>query len=379
LGSGRLTSDSGVPFLLTPVPEPPTLILITAGIFGAAMLRKRYAPFPVFTLTVVLGSISAITSNAITIDTVPVGNPGNAADDNGLGSVGYRFRIGKYEITNAQYVEFLNAVAASDPLELYKPSMTSRSEGGIVRSGSDGSYTYSVKPTIEGGLAFGFDDHVYADWPVDAITWYDAIRFVNWLHNGQGSGDTESGAYTILGGTPTPSNGESITRNPEAKWWLPNLDEWHKAAYYDPAAQIYYDYPMGSDNIPDNFPPPYDTGNSANVGMDPFPGWTWTLPYTEVGSYRLSSSPYGTFDQGGNVKEWNEDVVAQAYRAVRGGSWGFPYGELHADNVNFFLPFGSAGFRVASVIPEPSAILLIVTCALCLIPICVRKRTHGEL
>ena len=27
---------------------------------------------------------------------------------------------------------------------------------------------------------------------------------------------------------------------------------------------------------------------------------------TDVGAYTLSASPYGTFDQGGNVSEWNE-------------------------------------------------------------------------
>ena len=40
------------------------------------------------------------------------------------------------------------------------------------------------------------------------VTWYDTIRFANWLNNGQGTGDTETGAYTLLGGTPTPSNGQ---------------------------------------------------------------------------------------------------------------------------------------------------------------------------
>ena len=33
--------------------------------------------------------------------------------------------------------------------------------------------------------------------PVNYVSWYDAIRFANWLNNGQGSGDTETGAYTL--------------------------------------------------------------------------------------------------------------------------------------------------------------------------------------
>ena len=33
------------------------------------------------------------------------------------------------------------------------------------------------------------------------MSWYDAARFTNWLHNGQGSGSTETGAYTLNGAT----------------------------------------------------------------------------------------------------------------------------------------------------------------------------------
>ena len=53
----------------------------------------------------------------ITIETVPVGNPGNADDVvtgfGFYGAVDYVYNIGKYEVTAAQYTEFLNAVQAS--------------------------------------------------------------------------------------------------------------------------------------------------------------------------------------------------------------------------------------------------------------------------
>jgi len=167
----------------------------------------------------------------ITIDTVPVGNLGNSADTTGFGAVSYRYNIGTTEVTNAQYAEFLNEKAKSDPLGLYNTSMGS-GIGGITRSGSNGSYSYS---TISGR----------EDMPVSYVSWYDSIRFANWLHNGQGSGDTETGAYTILGGTATPSNGLSITRNPGAQWWLTSEDEWYKAAYHknDGDTASYFEYP----------------------------------------------------------------------------------------------------------------------------------------
>ncbi len=59
------------------------------------------------------------------------------------------------------------------------------------------------------------------------VSFFDAMRFTNWLHNGQGSGDTESGAYTIGSGTDE-------VRSANAKYWIPSEDEWYKAAYYDP-------------------------------------------------------------------------------------------------------------------------------------------------
>jgi hypothetical protein len=59
----------------------------------------------------------ATTACAVTIEVVPVGNPGNAPDARyvsaawGDGAVGYGYSIGKYEVTAGQYCDFLNAVA----------------------------------------------------------------------------------------------------------------------------------------------------------------------------------------------------------------------------------------------------------------------------
>ena len=103
-----------------------------------------------------------------------------------VGAVAYNYRIGTTEVTNSQYAEFLNAKAASDPFGLYNTFMSDGlNYGGITKSGPSGSYTYA---TIAGR----------GDMPVNWVTWYDSIRFANWLHNGQGSGDTETGAYTLL-------------------------------------------------------------------------------------------------------------------------------------------------------------------------------------
>jgi hypothetical protein len=50
--------------------------------------------------------------------------------------------------------------------------------------------------------------------PVVYVTWYNAIRFANWMHNGQGSGDTETGTSTLgdlSSPNAVPPNGATIT------------------------------------------------------------------------------------------------------------------------------------------------------------------------
>ena len=112
-------------------------------------------------------------ASAVTMEWVTVGNTGNACDTQAqgcFGAVSYRYRISKYEVTNAQYAEFLNAVAATDPKELYDTSMGS-GFGGITRSGSSGSFTYSAIVGRENK-------------PVNFVSFYDSLRFSNWLDNG---------------------------------------------------------------------------------------------------------------------------------------------------------------------------------------------------
>lgn len=316
-------------------------------------------------------------AQAITIPTVPIGNPGNPNDfafgfNDAFGGVAYEYRIGKTEVTNDQYVAFLNAVAATDTYQLFSGSMTSAPEGGITRSGSPGSYTYAVKPPALNGT------YIYGNKPVVYVSWYDAIRFANWLHNGQGGpGTTEHGAYTLSGGA-TPSNGNSVTRNPDAKWWLPSEDEWYKAAYHrnDGVTSNYWLYPTGF--APNNNPPSADTGQSAtyfftNGNIDP------NFPLTDAGAYTLSDSAYGTFDQAGNVWEWNEAFFSDdsfGIRTLRGGAWNSQFATvmLSSNRISGLAQSGNGtfGFRVARLaIPEPSAGCLI---ALGTLGLLLRKR-----
>lgn len=274
-------------------------------------------------------------ASAVDFEWVPVGDPGNACEQQSFGCYGavdYIYRIATHEVTNAQYAEFLNAKAASDPLGLYNPNMAT--SGGITRSGSDGNYTYSAIPGRE-------------DMPVNRVSYFDTLRFVNWLHNGQGDGDTETGAYTLLGGTPTPSN-PLVQRNSGAQIFLPSDEEWYKAAFYDTSAGYFLDFPTATGtgivcNTPTATP---DTANCGNaVGG-----------FTAVGSYPGTPGPNGTFDQGGNASEWTDgDVGVLENRTIRGGRYHSPAEDLGADDVNnldYDDPWYESawvGFRVASL------------------------------
>jgi sulfatase modifying factor 1 len=264
-----------------------------------------------------------------------VGRPGNACDQQPwgcFGSVDYFYRVAQHEVTNGQYVEFLNAKAASDPHGLYNPNMAT-GNGGITRSGSDGSYSYSA---IAGRGAM----------PVNFVSVFDAMRFVNWVHNGQGDGDTEAGAYTM----PTSQFGLPPARNFGAGVFLLSNDEWHKAAYYDADAGVFFDYPAGSDTVV-TCSAPTSLPNRANCGGV-------VGGFTPVGSYPGSPSPSDTFDQAGNVQEWTETEVEDIETwFIRGGSslMSVVFNEAsHQDDDYPDRENGGIGFRVATLADDPA-------------------------
>jgi formylglycine-generating enzyme required for sulfatase activity len=318
------------------------------------MAGKEAEMKPLHILTTVLAAAGAGVAQAqaaVLIETVTVGNPGNAGDpiefQGSFGAVDHVFRIGKYEVTTGQYAAFLNAVAATDPYGLYDTRMWSHAQGcKIERTGAPGSFAYSVAPD-------------WANRPVNFISWGDAARFANWLHNGQPTGSpdlttTEDGSY-FLNGKQSDFELESVVREPDATWVIPTENEWYKAAYHknDGATGNYFSLPTGTNAAASNDLVDPDPGNNATFQRSPGADFTIGAPYfrTEVGAHENSESPYGTFDQGGNVLEFNETVPENDIRGIRGGSW------FWGDISKFSRPvdmhssdeFSDLGFRVARV------------------------------
>ncbi|MFG0327396.1 MAG: SUMF1/EgtB/PvdO family nonheme iron enzyme [Phycisphaerales bacterium JB037] len=296
--------------------------------------------------------LATSTRAQIEIEWVTVRDAGNPADAIGFGAVGYDYRIGRHEVTNAQYAAFLNAVAASDPHGLYQDAMGTNLRGGITRTGIDGSYVYSVKANM-------------GDKPVIFVSWYDAARFCNWMTNGQGSGSTELGVYTFTGTFSI----SAITRaflDPDAptnpnEVFIPTENEWHKAAYHHPAAQGgdadgYWRYATASNSIPavatatiigDVANPGPNVANYAAGAV-----WNGVSNVTTAGSAGAASF-YGAFDMSGNVSEWTEGLPG-GLRDIRGGSWNTSSFELRSDASEPEFPaveLRDLGFRVASPLP----------------------------
>jgi formylglycine-generating enzyme required for sulfatase activity len=115
---------------------------------------------------------------------VRVENSGNSADGS-YGAVSYNYRIGKFEVTNDEYVEFLNATARDDhdagslyydssvDRALYEPMMeTEAPNNGISRNATFPDYYYASLRGMNKK-------------PVVFVSYIDAARYANWLHNGK--------------------------------------------------------------------------------------------------------------------------------------------------------------------------------------------------
>jgi sulfatase modifying factor 1 len=293
-------------------------------------------------------------TNEFEIDFVTIGNPGNAPDTTGnpnpAGSVSTRYRIGKYEISE-QMVDKANSL-------------------GIL------------------GIA---KDSRGADKPATSVTWNEAARFVNWLNISSGS----SPAYKFSSQPGEPGynatdniqvwtssdagyNSTNLYRNSLAKYFLPSVDEWYKAAFYDPANGTYFDYPTGSNSVPT----PVASGTAAGTAV--YNGQSGPADVSLAGG----TNAYGLIGQAGNALEWLEtdlDLVNgpnpnTSRRAVRGGHWNTPSNILTRQvGLGDYVPGFEAldvGFRVAASIPEPASMLMAFSAASMLMM--ARRRSNSK-
>jgi surface protein len=221
--------------------------ILKGGVYGSSPSGVRYRGFRTATLT-----NPNSYENYVLVD-----DKYNRNDTNGYGGVNHDYYINKYETTYSEWCEFINSVASYttssglvtnidrdiiDPGVLWgNPEITSDTYGllndtffsrvdYVAPTGFPGHYTFSVKEE-------------YRNKPVTNMTWFNALRYCNWLHNTKPSGyqtvnndgitpnssTTEGGAYSINGVNQLTT---FINHNSSAKYRLPTIDEWYKAAFY---------------------------------------------------------------------------------------------------------------------------------------------------
>jgi len=252
---------------------------------------------------------------SVTMEFVTVGDTDNAGDPT-RGAVDYSYRIGKYEVTENQW----DAVAAAV---------------GWPLSNETGQWT--------------------GEQPVGSISWTDMAHFCNWLT----SGNFTKGAYTVSIGGIYPVTGierAAAIATYGTVYVIPTENEWYKAAYYDGSAEVYYDFPTGSDTQPDGI----DSDGDPLFEVVCNDGYNQGQPNVVTNAGSLS--PYGTMGQGGNVYELTETEHSAGNCVMRGSNYG-----SGPDRTGYNWRFGhgytaegaSIGFRVA-IVPEPGSIALLL-------------------
>ena len=198
------------------------------------------------------------------------------------------FLMDRYEVTNQEYLSFLNAAKGAGTIVV-------DNQGRVLQSVSTGAgkvYCLTTQSTssadiVWSGTAFsvkaGRGSH-----PMSRVTWHGAAAFCNWKSQQAGLPP----AYDLSTWTCDFTKGG---------YRLPTEAEWEYAArggMYLP----YYKYPWNSNSI---------SASDANH----YYGTTSPMKTKPVGSY--SHNGYGLFDMTGNVNEWCGDWYDQGlYKKV---------------------------------------------------------------
>lgn len=209
------------------------------------------------------------------------------------------FRIGKYEVTRAEYAKFIESGGYSTQSYWSTDGWEWKTSNSRTQPGSWASVqTWSPNP----GQFIQTGRH-----PVVGVSYYEAEAYCNW-------------ATTLL-----PQG--------EPPYHLPTEAQWEKAARWDAATSTSRIYTWG------------DTTETSRLNC-----WDDTLyPASQtapVGSYPSGVSPYGCLDMLGNAQEYVKDWYSETYwlttpqggwidpsgpsagtdRTSKGESWGEPLG-----------------------------------------------------
>lgn len=287
----------------------------------------------------------------------------------GRGSVDHAYRMATTELTTVQWVEFMDTFSRDHAQWVRDNLRPSIWAGGENHQWQGPGEDWVVSPDFERSIVGG-------------ISWRSAAMYCNWLHNGQSS-DFESlmsGAYdaSTFITNPDGSFQDQPTRSPDARFWIPSLDEHLKATHYDPnrfgdGQGGWWLYPYSSDTAPvSGWPDEPGAQTSADTsfrdGMNP-------AFYIQVGDYPLATTPWGLLDASGGAGEWIEEIVPNptsdwAREALGSDISSHPvFDRLGRFGLGGGRPDGTVqdpftGLRIAAAVPSQSTAAVISSMAL---------------
>lgn len=241
-------------------------------------------------------------------------DPSHPSDELPLHTVSVdSFYIGVTEVTNQQFVSFLNASHLGGSIDVKGNIVYLKGSSTILCFTNEYAKYYSI----------GFDGKTFsisdfrANHPVVGVMWYGAIAFCNWLSL---KNDLEECYNLVNGNCDFSKNG----------YRLPTEAEWEWAGRGGQTAP-YFNYPWGNDQDVNkaNWPNSKDPYEGTSENEYPFTTPVGFYNGTEhlksefnwknsVLSYKTSdgSNAFGLFDMAGNVWEFVNDWYGQNYYSI---------------------------------------------------------------
>ena len=239
------------------------------------------------------------------IQLVSINDPGVS------GHEAFTGEMAKYETTNAQYCQFLNAALASGDItvsnnHVYGANGSNSGADFVGKRYFNTSNNTTYSQITWNGTSFSVrsrDGYDMSNHPVVMVSWYGATAFCNY--------------YGLR---------------------LPTEWEWQAVADYDGS------YTYGCGTIIDFTRANYSVDISNYCNPLNLSSWPYTSPVDHFPSYG-----YGMNDMAGNAWEWADSIHSGSYYVVCGGSWGSSdFRCAVSTGFSFNLSYASyyVGFRV---------------------------------